>query len=202
MSDEVDFPDSEQIAAMCALLDKKHDKVTTPPPPGLTVPPVFFYIHFKAFLFLELGPDLYRKHDAFNLPPDYWAEEKLAAVTCGCRQISEWRGLSPDRPLEDIGIGGFYALLHLLHFELVSQALIDSDPVTMLDMMIMRHVVNAREITLYNRVNNPMLEKEPGPPCPYCGAPLRTPKAKQCRICGTDWHDPANILRRKAADPE
>jgi hypothetical protein len=31
--------------------------------------------------------------------------------------------------------------------------------------------------------------KQPGPPCPYCGAPLRTPTAKQCRQCGTDWHD-------------
>lgn len=26
-------------------------------------------------------------------------------------------------------------------------------------------------------------------PCPYCGAVLRTIKAKQCRKCGMDWHD-------------
>lgn len=26
-------------------------------------------------------------------------------------------------------------------------------------------------------------------PCPYCGEPLRTPVAKQCRFCGRDWHD-------------
>jgi hypothetical protein len=25
-------------------------------------------------------------------------------------------------------------------------------------------------------------------PCPYCGQPLRTAKAKQCRHCGKDWH--------------
>jgi hypothetical protein len=37
---------------------------------------------------------------------------------------------------------------------------------------------------------------QPGPPCPYCGAPLRTPAAKQCRQCGTDWHDPSNVIRR------
>jgi hypothetical protein len=29
-----------------------------------------------------------------------------------------------------------------------------------------------------------------GPPavCPKCGATLRTPLARQCRICGADWH--------------
>jgi hypothetical protein len=35
-------------------------------------------------------------------------------------------------------------------------------------------------------------------PCPYCGEPLRSSDAKQCRACGRDWHDPENInsLRR------
>ena len=26
-------------------------------------------------------------------------------------------------------------------------------------------------------------------PCPYCGMPLRTTRAKQCRFCWRDWHD-------------
>ena len=26
-------------------------------------------------------------------------------------------------------------------------------------------------------------------PCPYCGQPLRTSSAKQCRFCRQDWHD-------------
>lgn len=30
-------------------------------------------------------------------------------------------------------------------------------------------------------------------PCPYCGLPLRTPLAKQCRHCRRDWHDPDHL---------
>ena len=32
-------------------------------------------------------------------------------------------------------------------------------------------------------------------PCPYCGQPLRTALAKQCRHCRMDWHEPANPKR-------
>lgn len=31
-------------------------------------------------------------------------------------------------------------------------------------------------------------EHEPLAPCPFCGAPLRTPRARQCRACGRKWH--------------
>jgi hypothetical protein len=29
--------------------------------------------------------------------------------------------------------------------------------------------------------------------CPYCGEPLRTSLAKQCRFCRRDWHNPNNV---------
>lgn len=39
--------------------------------------------------------------------------------------------------------------------------------------------------------------------CPYCGQALRTVKAKQCRFCKRDWHDPENVKRLDGspADP-
>jgi hypothetical protein len=37
----------------------------------------------------------------------------------------------------------------------------------------------------------------PTPPCPYCGAPLVTAKAKQCGRCFADFHDPNNVVYRK-----
>jgi hypothetical protein len=32
-------------------------------------------------------------------------------------------------------------------------------------------------------------------PCPYCGQPLRTARARQCQHCLMDWHDPQNVKR-------
>ena len=36
-----------------------------------------------------------------------------------------------------------------------------------------------------------------GPPCPHCGRLLRNPRARQCFECGTDWHDPHNVVRHR-----
>ncbi len=36
-----------------------------------------------------------------------------------------------------------------------------------------------------------------GPPCPFCGRLLRNERARQCFVCGMDWHDTAKVVCRR-----
>jgi hypothetical protein len=38
-------------------------------------------------------------------------------------------------------------------------------------------------------LRSPLTSLSKGPPCPFCGQPIATDKAKQCLNCGADWHD-------------
>lgn len=172
------------------------------PPAGIAVPAVFWYLHYKAFAFLAVGPDEYRSHDALRQPPEHLPATRLNAIKQGCEQILQFRGLSADRPLEGISVDGFYALLRVFHFALDERATLGTGVIgTVLDQMKMRHLVDGQEVTLYNlvTVKRPSQPTTDGPPCPYCGESLRTTFAKQCRHCGMDWHDPTNVVNRRAS---
>ena len=192
----------EDSAAYTKRLKAAYESEAPEPPADVVVSDVFWYLHFKAFAFLSAGPDEYRSHDALHQPPENLSATGLHAIGRGCEQILQFRGLSPDRPLEDIGVDGFYALLRLFHFSVDQQAALGTAAIsTVLDQMKMRHTVDGREVTLYNlvTVERPSEQRADGVPCPYCGEPLRTAFAKQCRRCGMDWHDPTNVVNRKAS---
>ena len=193
----------DESLAYAKRLEDKYEKEASAPPPGVIVPEVFSYLHFKAFAFLTAGPDEYRLNDAFHLPPQNLPAARLDAIKRGCEQIVQWRGVSAERPLEDIGVDGFYALLRLFHFGTVAQKALATDlpDGIVMDEMQMKHIVDGREITLYNKVTTrlPWEKTDAGPPCPYCGQALRTKFAKQCRHCGMDWHDSENVICRKGS---
>jgi hypothetical protein len=90
----------------------------------------------------------------------------------------------------------------MFHFRVVQQTAYDGGTGVFIDEMTMQHLmVLGDNIMLFNRVKVLEKEKKPGPPCPYCGELLRTPKAKQCRACGMDWHDPEHIVRNRKTMP-
>src|SRR5688572_33308287 len=97
--------------------------------------------------------------DALGMPPAGWPELTMDSVRLGCEQILGWRGLSPDRPIEGVGIGGFHSLLRLFHFEQAEQRLVGGVGGMMLDEMQMKHGVDGREITLFNIVKSKRSEE-------------------------------------------
>ena len=116
------------------------------------MPSEFAYLLAKAQRYLKIGPDRYRRADAFNLPSQNLSPKTLDLVTLGMRQICQFLGYHEDRPFKDLGVGGFYALLETLHFGVVRQSARMAPDGSILDKMEMRHQVTNEEITLYNLV--------------------------------------------------
>ena len=148
-------------------IEAKYDQEMSPPPVGLDVPDRFHYLHFKAFVYLLLGPETYRSHDALGIPPTEWPALTLDVVQRGCEQLVRWRGPTPTEPVEGIGVGGYYALLRLLHCAATRvQTLASAQSDCLLDQMRARHDVDGDEITLYNLVEVRSAQKKGGLPAP------------------------------------
>jgi hypothetical protein len=114
----------------------------------------YVYLHTKAYLYVQMGPDVYRKQDYFKLPAVDSDPADLAAIESGCRQILAGDGFSAARPFKGLGISGFYRLLELFHFSRVRQS-IGGKALSgkgFIDQMFMRHAVDERHIILYNEV--------------------------------------------------
>ena len=113
--------------------------------------PGFAYARTKALRYHDVGPDVYREGDFFNLPKKSWEPEILVWLQSGCEQMADCIGYLPEKPLEGLGVGGIYKLIELLHFERIR---VDSsfDEGYALDKMTLKHSVTGSELILYNRV--------------------------------------------------
>lgn len=122
-----------------------------PIPPGIAAPDTFLYIHYKAFRYSAMGAEQYREEDGLRQPPSNLPSSELQMLRRGCEQIVQWRGISPDLPLEDIGVAGFYALMRLFHFTVKKQCVSRTGDATVTEEMELQHSVTGEAMTLFNR---------------------------------------------------
>ncbi len=119
-----------------------------------SMPSISAYIVTKALLFLSMGPEIYRRQDAFRMPDAKWDEETLEEIESCYRQLADGKGFKSEYPIESVSVEGFYAAMSTLHFQVVSHAafLIDGGE-GMIDEMLFEHLVDKRQITLFNKAD-------------------------------------------------
>ena len=116
----------------------------------------YAYIYSKAELYIKLGPDKYRNGDALGYPLLEWVEQEgkeiYKLLDSGCRQVLEFKGLTPETAFGGLGISGFNKLIRLFHFDLEMQS---ADPLPgggFIDRMDIKHTMMDISMTLYNKV--------------------------------------------------
>jgi hypothetical protein len=108
------------------------------------------YIISKAERFVTLGPDEYRKGDAFKMPNKEWTKEELEILKHACMQLIGGKGFTKENPLTEVGIPGFYKLIDLFHYNCKRQALCSYDEDGFLDEMTCVHFITQQKLILYN----------------------------------------------------
>jgi hypothetical protein len=115
------------------------------------------YIYFKAFNYLEIGAEAYRKDDFFGQPKSNNKEE-LLVIKNACKQVLACKGLTDAAPFSEIGITGFYQLMGLFHYESVKKksryGFNWNEQRGILDAITFQHAVDKTELTLYNFVSS------------------------------------------------
>lgn len=114
----------------------------------------FSYIFTKAELYLQIGPENYRKEDFFQQPPLKLDTTDMESIRYGCEQIVEGRGFNFSTPLQGLGVSGFYRLMGLFHFQFESRktkySFIYEEEKGALDIMTFTHQMDDRKATLFH----------------------------------------------------
>ncbi len=149
-----DMEAAKEILAEQGLAET--EKVVFPFFPPKETPSKWAYLVKKAEIYLKKGPDIYRREDAFGMPDPEWDEDILHEISSCFEQLCDGKGFSREDPVQNVSVEGFYAAMSTLHFEAVRQSAYfveDSDAI--LDAIEFRHMVDGREITLFNNVRYP-----------------------------------------------
>ena len=106
----------------------------------------------KCIKLKEKGVDACVDDDNFDLKEVKFTEDARDLIDLAVPQIIDYKGLIFERPLERLGIGGFYYFMFLFYFERRRQLMTRFEERTM-DSMLMRNSVTGNEMWLVNKVD-------------------------------------------------
>ena len=111
----------------------------------------------KCIKLKEKGVDACVDDEDFDLKVVKITEDARNLIDLAVPQIIDYKGLVFERPLEGLGIGGFYYFMSLFYFERRRQLMTRFEGHTM-DSMLMKHSITSDEMWLVNKV--PKIPKE------------------------------------------
>ena len=106
----------------------------------------------KCIKLKKIGVDACVDDDAFDLKGVKITEDARDLIDLAVPQIINYKGLTFERPLEGLGIGGFYYFMSLFYFERRRQLMTRFEEHTM-DSMLMKHSITGDELWLANKVD-------------------------------------------------
>ena len=106
----------------------------------------------KAIILQKKGVEACSVDDTFNLKGMKITKDARDLIDLAVPQIINYKGLTFDRPLEGLGIGGFYYFMFLFYFERRRQLATSFEGHTM-DSMLMKHSITGDEMWLANKVS-------------------------------------------------
>ena len=106
----------------------------------------------KCIKLKEKGVDACVDDEDFDLKVVKITEDARNLIDLAVPQIIDYKGLVFERPLEELGIGGFYYFMSLFYFERRRQLMTRFEGHTM-DSMLMKHSITSDEMWLVNKVD-------------------------------------------------
>ena len=106
----------------------------------------------KCIKLKEKGVDACVDDDDFDMKGVKITEDARNLIDLAVPQIIDYKGLVFERPLEGLGIGGFYYFMSLFYFERRRQLMTRFEGHTM-DSMLMKHSITSDEMWLVNKVD-------------------------------------------------
>jgi len=106
----------------------------------------------KCIILKEKGVDACVDDDAFDLKGVKISKDARNLIDLAVPQIIDYKGLTFDRALEDLTIGGFYYFMYLFYFERRRQLATFCDNYT-IDHILLKNTVTGDEMWLANKVD-------------------------------------------------